>query len=342
MAKILVAGGAGYIGSHCVRLLGNKGYTVVVVDNLQHGHRESIGDITFIQEDLANKERIGEIFCHQGPFEAVLHFAAFIEAGISVREPLTFYQNNVANSIFLLQNMVEFGCKCMIFSSSAAVYGEPQEIPIPEHHPLAPVNPYGWSKFMIEQILHDCGQAYGIRFACLRYFNAAGAHPHGDIGEDHHPESHLIPRILKTALSIQQGQTPAPLEIFGQDYPTPDGTCIRDYIHICDLAQAHILCLEYLLQGGTSEVFNLGNGCGYSVKEVLTTASKVTKMEIPYQVTGRRAGDPAILVASSAKIQKTTGWQPQYPQLVDIIDHAWQWHQRHPQGFTKTHRTSTE
>lgn len=334
MDKVLVTGGAGYIGSHCVKELLQRGYQVVVVDNLACGHRQAVPTQAYLEcQDLQDRQALLQVFRQQGPFAAVMHFAAFIEVDRSLREPLAFYQNNVANTINVLQSMAEAKVPHFIFSSSAAVYGEPCYTPIDENHPLTPVNPYGWSKRMVEAMLRDCARAYGISFCALRYFNAAGADPDGTIGEDHNPETHLIPRILKVALKVMAGQEAEPLAIFGNDYATPDGTCIRDYVHVQDLSQAHVLSLDYLKAGGDSQAFNIGTGSGYSVREVVNTVRSVTGIDIPVRELSRRAGDPSVLVASSEKIRRMLGWQPQYPGLSDIIAHAWNWHKRNPYGF---------
>ena len=330
--KVLVTGGAGYIGSHTVRELRKKAIEVVVLDDLRHGHRSSIPDIPLFQTDLSDEKKVAEIFAQEGPFEAVIHFASFIEAGRSVHDPLVFYQNNVSNSISLLKRMVEGGTKNFILSSSAAVYGEPCYVPIDEEHPIAPLNPYGISKSMVETILKSC-EVYGIRYCSLRYFNAAGADPTGDIGEDHSPETHLIPLVLKVAMARKSGGSPSPVKVFGTDYPTPDGTCIRDYIHVCDLANAHVLAIQYLKAERKSCCFNVGNGNGYSVKEVVKTAQEVSQVDIPWTAQERRAGDPAVLVASSEKIRKELGWEPRYPRLETIVEHAWKWHGSHPEGY---------
>jgi UDP-glucose 4-epimerase len=322
MDKILVVGGAGYIGSHCVQELQKQGYSAVVIAN-----------VPLIPIDIGDKIVLPEVFRQHGPFAAVMHFASLIEVGVSVRDPLSFYRNNVANTVHLLENMVASGTRCLIFSSSAAVYGEPKYTPIDEEHPLQPINPYGHSKRMIEQIVSDCAKAYGICFASMRYFNAAGASPDGGIGEDHEPETHLIPRILKIALSLKNGEKVIPLQIFGSDYPTPDGTCIRDYIHVTDIALAHILAFQYLKHNKSSDFFNLGNGNGYSNQQVLETATRITQTTIPYEIAPRRSGDCAILIASAHKAREILGWYPQYPSLEQIISHAWQWHTQYPQGF---------
>lgn len=336
MKKILVVGGAGYIGSHCVRELQRLGYPTVVLDSLITGHRQAIHEVPLLPIDLQNTGEVKRALELHGPFAGVFHFASFIEVGKSVQDPLSFYRNNVSNTMSLLEAMVATRVPYLIWSSSAAVYGEPRYTPLDEQHPAGPINPYGQTKWMVENILGDCDKAYGIRSCSLRYFNAAGAHPTGDIGEDHHPESHLIPKILQVALAVKRGEKPAPVQIFGNDYATPDGTGVRDYIHVCDLALAHILALKYLEQGGSSDVFNLGNGQGYTVKQVLETCRQVSGVDIPSVTVARRSGDCAVLVASAAKITKVLGWQPQYPSLQDIVKHAWNWHLHHPQGFEIT------
>lgn len=326
---ILVTGGAGYIGSHVVLALKQAGFGVVILDTLEHGHQdlvEAVLDTKLVVGDTRDRTLLKDLFT-QLPIQAVMHFAAYINVGESVNHPDRYYSNNVSGALTLLQAMVEAQVDCFVFSSTAAVYGMPCQVPIPETHPRQPINPYGMSKLMVEHILADMERAYGLRSVSFRYFNAAGADPQGRLGEDHHPETHLIPLVLQTAL----GQRPH-ITVFGTDYDTPDGTCIRDYIHVCDLAQAHVLGLKYLLDGGPSEAFNLGNGNGFSVREVLDTALQVTQKNITMIEGDRRPGDPDILVGSSAKAQKELDWQPQYSHLDQIIHDAWVWHQaRH--GF---------
>jgi UDP-glucose 4-epimerase len=325
--NILVTGGAGYIGSHTVRKLVNSGYQVVVLDNLTRGHRAAVKEGFLAVGDTADRTLLKKLFTDFG-IEAVMHFAASSQVGESVRLPSDYYNNNVVNGLNLLDAMVESNVRYLVFSSTAAVYGEPREIPIPEDHPTIPTNPYGATKLALEGAMRWYGEAYGLRSISLRYFNAAGADPDGDIGEDHTPETHLIPLVLKVAL----GQMPH-LEVFGNDYPTPDGTCVRDYIHVNDLAQAHILALDALAAGASSNIYNLGNGSGYTVLDVIRTAGEVVGKTLPVKITARRPGDPAMLVAGSDRIKSELGWQPQYPEIKEIIETAWRWHLSHPRGF---------
>ncbi len=321
---VLVTGGAGYIGSHAVLALQDAGYPVVVLDNLVYGHREIVDQVLqveFIQGDVCDRPLLDQLFS-QYEIRAVLHFAAYAYVGESVEDPAKYYRNNVVGTLTLLEAMVAAGVNTFVFSSTCATYGTPHQIPIPEEHDQNPINPYGYSKLMVEQILSDFDRAYGLRSVRFRYFNAAGADPQGRLGEDHTPETHLIPLILLTALGQREQIT-----IFGTDYKTPDGTCIRDYIHVTDLAQAHVLGLEYLLADNETTVFNLGNGEGFSVREVINAAKTITNLPIPVVEGYRRAGDPAILIGSAAKAQKVLGWQPQYPEIEVILEHAWQWHQ---------------
>lgn len=324
---ILVTGGAGYIGSHTVAEFQARGEEVIVLDNLQKGHAEAVLAPSFYQGDLRDSNLLDEIFTEHD-VEAVIHFAADSLVGESVSNPLKYYQNNVASTLNLVTKMKEHGVGKIVFSSTAAAYGEPQNIPIQESDPTLPTNPYGETKLAIEKMLHWCDQAYGIHFVALRYFNAAGADPMGRIGEDHHPETHLIPLILQAALGQRESIT-----IFGQDYPTSDGTCVRDYIHVLDLAQAHYLALHKLRETNESGIYNLGNGQGFSVAQVIEAARKVTGHPIPAQWGERRAGDPAVLIASSQLAQKELGWIPQWNRLEQMIETAWNWHKNHPQGF---------
>ena len=339
--NILVTGGAGYIGSHTVKELLAKGYWPITYDNLSEGHREAVLGGEFVKADLSDEGRLRETF-KKYPIDAVMHFAASCLVGESVATPQTYYQNNVVNGLNLLKVMLEYKVKLFVFSSTAAVYGEPKEIPIFEEHPLTPVNPYGRSKAMFENVLADYDRAYGLKYICLRYFNAAGADSDGKIGEDHNPETHLIPLVLQAALRVDKpnnsfsellSYSNRAVKIFGANYPTPDGTCIRDYIHVTDLANAHILALEALKDDVESQAFNLGNGDGYSVREAIEVARKVTKKEIPAIERERRPGDPAVLVASSEKIKRTLGWKPQFTELERIIESAWMWHKEPPRGF---------
>ena len=319
---ILVVGGAGYIGSHMVRDLLMSGYQVITLDDLSKGHRDLLPGGIFIEGDLGNVSLLDEIFSKH-PIHSVMHFAAYSLVGESVNQPLKYYRNNVARTVELLNAMVRHDVKYFIFSSSAAVYGEPIDVPIMENHPCNPTNPYGVTKLAVERMLQDCDLAYGLKYASLRYFNAAGADESGELGERHEPETHLIPLILKVAMREKEN-----VKIFGTDYPTSDGTCIRDYIHVSDLTQAHLLSLEALLAGGESAVYNLGNKRGYSVREVIETARKVTNHKIPAIETDRRRGDPAVLIASSDKITQQLGWRSRYEDLEIIIRTAWVWHQK--------------
>ncbi len=317
---ILVAGGAGYIGSHVNKLLNERGYGTVVFDNLVYGHREFVKWGEFVLGDLSDIEQIRLAFSKY-PVRAVMHFAAFAYVGESVQDPEKYYVNNVANTLNILRVMREFGVRYFIFSSTCATYGDPVEIPITEDHPQNPINPYGQSKLMVEKVLSDYSAAYGLKSVALRYFNAAGADPGQEIGEWHDPETHLIPLVLDAAIGRR-----ADIKVFGTDYDTPDGTCIRDYIHVTDLADAHILALEYLFNGGASDVFNLGNGNGFSVRDVIETARDVTGREIVDVPSPRRPGDPAVLVGSSKKTTEVLGWRPRYFELRKIIETAWNWH----------------
>ncbi len=318
--KILVVGGAGYIGSHVVRELLENGYDPLVYDNLSTGHRWAVPEDRLIVGDLADEQHLNELF-EQYRVEAVMHFASFIQVGESVVAPLAYYRNNVANTLTLLEAMRSHAVNKFVFSSTAAVYGTPDEIPIREESPLHPENPYGHSKLMVEQILRDCQHAWGLQSAIMRYFNAAGAHPDGSIGEAHQPESHLIPLILQVALGVRDV-----ISVNGVDYPTPDRTCVRDYIHVSDLASAHILALAAILAGGKTTVCNLGNGAGYSINQVIEVCRKVTGHPIPVRFGERRAGDPATLVASAEKMRHDFGWSPRYADLETIVATAWRWH----------------
>jgi UDP-glucose 4-epimerase len=322
---ILVTGGAGYIGSHAVLALQKAGYEVIVLDNLSYGHPELVREVLKVElivGDTSDRPLLDELFASR-EIAAVMHFAAFIAVGESVSEPARYYHNNVVGTLTLLEAMLAAQVNKFVFSSTCAIYGMPKEVPMTENHPHAPLSPYAASKDMVETILTDFDGAYRLKSVAFRYFNASGADSSGLLGEDHHPETHLIPLALLTALGKRQT-----LSIFGTDYPTPDGTAIRDYIHVSDLADAHVLGLEYLLQGGNSDVFNLGNGNGFSVREVIETARKITGREIPAIESPRRAGDAPILVGSAEKAKKILGWNPQYADLTTIISHAWQWHQK--------------
>lgn len=316
--KILVVGGAGYIGSHMVKMLGQKGCSVTTLDDLSSGCYEAvlIGDI--VVGNYGDKELLNNLLSRG--YDGVMHFASFIQVGESIQHPDKYYQNNFVNTLSLLDAMRNHGIKRFIFSSTAATFGEPQYIPIDERHPQQPINPYGRSKLMVEQLLADYDKAYGIKHVCLRYFNAAGADPDGDLGEKHDPETHLIPLVLQVASGRR-----LKISIFGHDYETPDGTCIRDYIHINDLCSAHWLALQTLMSGADSQSYNLGNGNGFSVQEVINTAKMVTGRKILVDNVPRRNGDPARLIADSRLAREKLGWQPKYPNLADIIKHAWHW-----------------
>lgn len=325
--SILVTGGAGYIGSHTVSYLLDHNEEVVVVDNLQSGHRKSVHIEHFYQIDLRDKKALDKVFkTHK--FEAVIHFAANSLVGESMEKPYEYYHNNVYGMMCLLDVMKENNVTRIVFSSTAATYGEPKNTPILEDDETNPTNTYGETKLAMEKMMKWFDQGYGIKYVSLRYFNAAGAHESGNIGEDHDPETHLIPLILQVPLGERDK-----IYMFGDDYPTEDGTCVRDYIHVMDLASAHFLALEYLRKDNPSEIFNLGNGNGYSVKEVIDTARKVTKHPIPAEVKARRAGDPAILIASSDKAKSILGWKPQFNSLEKIITDAWNWHKNNPEGY---------
>lgn len=321
---LLVVGGCGYIGSHMVKCLLDAGHRVVVLDDLSAGFRDSLLGGELVTGDCGDRMVLDALFSSRR-FDGVLHFASLIQVGESVINPAKYYQSNVAKTLTLLEAMKDHGVGPLIFSSTAAVFGEPAYVPIDETHPRAPINPYGMSKYMVEAMLRDFDRAYGLRSVALRYFNAAGADPEGRIGERHEPETHLIP----LALHAVTGRRP-PLKVFGRDYDTPDGTCIRDYIHVDDLADAHLLALEYLWHGGESTAFNLGNGAGFSVQEVLDTVAVVTGKAVPAEDAPRRDGDPARLVADAALARSVLGWKPRYADLETIVRHAWQWEQRRP------------
>ncbi len=327
MSEILIVGGAGYIGSHMAKYLHGKGLEPVVLDNLSMGHKEAVQWGPFYEGELDDENLLAEIF-REYDIKAVMHFAAFCYVGESVTEPLKYYQNNVAATLGLLSSMLRNGVDKLIFSSTCATYGEPNSLPMNESHDQHPINPYGRSKLMMENILDDLDPAYGLKSVCLRYFNAAGADPEGELGEDHDPETHLIPLVLQTALGLQEELT-----VFGNDYPTEDGTCIRDYIHITDLAQAHYLALLHLLKGGESKKYNLGNGSGYSILDVINTARQVTSKDIIYSFADRRDGDPAVLVGSAEKATQELGWKPEFNSLETILETAWNWHSLNPDGY---------
>lgn len=317
--KFLVIGGAGYIGSHMVKHLLDAGHEVVVADTCPTGPH-----IKWVELNIADAHALDALFAEY-PFDAVFHFASFIQVGESVSDPGKYYQNNVAATLTLLQAMVRAGIHRLIFSSTAAVYGDPQYVPIDEAHPKAPINPYGRSKWMVEQMLEDFDHAHGLKSVCLRYFNAAGADPEGQLGECHEPETHLLPLILQAASGRR-----ASITVFGRDYPTPDGTCIRDYIHVADLVSAHSLAVDYLLAGGASTCFNLGNGQGFSVQQVIDAACSVTGCQIAVSDAPRRAGDPPRLVADASKAKAILGWQPRFASLEQIVAHAWRWELKYP------------
>lgn len=326
--SILVTGGAGYIGSHAVYQLIDAGYDVVIIDNLQTGHRQAVHpDAKFYQGDLRDRDFTKKVFTNEH-IEGVIHFAANSLVGESMEHPLKYYDNNVYGTQVLLETMVAFDVPYIVFSSTAATYGEPEKVPITEDMPTNPTNTYGETKLAMEKMMKWCETAYGIRFVSLRYFNVAGARQTGEIGEDHNPETHLIPVVLETALGKREK-----IVIFGDDYPTADGTCIRDYIHVEDLIDAHILAFDYLKDGGKSDIFNLGSSQGFSVKEIVDMARKVTGKEIPAEIGPRRPGDPSVLIASSEKAKKVLGWNPVRTNIEQIITDAWNWHRNHPDGY---------
>ncbi|MCX5673164.1 MAG: UDP-glucose 4-epimerase GalE [Planctomycetota bacterium] len=325
--NIFVTGGAGYIGSHTVRLLAEAGHRVRVYDNLSEGHAAAVPAGSLFEGDLADEKRLVEGLLDG--FDCVMHFAAHCSVGESMEKPEKYYGNNVVGSLRLLSAMRKTGVKRIVFSSSAATYGNPVKTPIPEDHPTDPINAYGQTKLDFEHALKYYAGAYGIGYAALRYFNAAGAAPDAKIGEDHDPETHLVPIVLEAALGRRDA-----VAIFGTDYPTPDGTCIRDYIHVYDLAQAHILAME-AIEPGKGRVYNLGNGAGYSVREVIETARRVTGHRLPVKEGPRRAGDPPTLVASSEKITRELGWKPRFPDLQAIVETAWRWHKANPKGYAE-------
>jgi UDP-glucose 4-epimerase len=325
--RVFVPGGAGYVGSHCVKRLVAAGHEVTVFDNLSFGHREAVPrPATLVEGDLADKPKVNELLA-TGRFDAVMHFAALLNVGESVAHPLAYYRNNVANTLNLLECMRDAGLRRLVFSSTCAVYGEPDELPLQEDMPKNPISPYGASKLAVEWMLEHSAAAWGLGAVALRYFNAAGAAADGSLGEDHDPEIHLIPLVLQVAL----GQRPA-IKIFGTDYPTPDGSCVRDYIHVEDLAEAHLLALERMEQGKLA-AFNVGTGRGTSVLEVIAAAKSVTGRPIPAEVTGRRPGDPPALYANAERIWLKFGWQPRHREIESVVASAWKWHQAHPRGY---------
>lgn len=327
---ILVCGGAGYIGSHAVRQLIDKGEEVIIVDNLETGHEDAIHPkAKFYNVDIRNEEELDKVF-EENKIDEVIHFAANSLVGESMTNPLKYYNNNVHGTEILLKVMIKHDVKKIVFSSTAATYGEPKSIPILETDPTCPTNAYGETKLAMEKMMKWADVAHGVKFISLRYFNVAGAHASGEIGEDHNPETHLIPLILQVPLGKREF-----ISIFGDDYDTHDGTCIRDYIHVIDLADAHILAVEKLRAGSSSNIYNLGSGNGFTVKEMIEAARKVTGHAIPAKVCERRAGDPSKLVAASAKARKELGWEPQFENVEAMISSAWKWHQEHPMGFEK-------
>lgn len=318
-SSILVVGGAGYIGSHMAKMLVQSGHDVLVLDNLSTGFGEAVRYGRLIEGDLADRALLDRVFA-ENSIDAVLHFAALSQVGESVQKPALYYRNNVTNTLNLLDAMLAHGIQRFIFSSTAAIFGEPEMARIAETHPQRPINPYGRSKRMVEEILKDYDQAYALRYVSLRYFNAVGADPEGELGERHDPESHLTPQVLQAASSRK-----AQIAVYGNDYPTPDATCIRDYIHVRDLCSAHFLALEHLLADGQSDVFNLGKGAAFSVQQVIDTARRFTGKDIPNVVQERRAVDPTVLVADSARAREEFGWEPRFEDLETIVDHAWEW-----------------
>ncbi len=324
--NVLVAGGAGYIGSHVLRALRAAGHNCLAYDSLVKGHRAAVGDAELVAADVADANTLTAAL-HDNDIELVIHLAAFIEAGESVLKPEKYFRNNTLNGLTLLECMRKAGTRKLVFSSTAAVYGTPERTPIAEGDRLQPINPYGSSKLCTEYMMQAYAAAHEMGFAALRYFNVAGAHPDGGIGEDHNPETHLIPLILQVPLGKRDD-----IKIFGEDYDTPDGTCIRDYIHVCDLADAHVLAAG-AIEPGQMKVYNLGNGAGFSVKEVIETCRKVTGHAIPAQSAPRRPGDPARLVAASDKAVAELDWQRRYPDLETIVSHAWRWHRANPDGY---------
>jgi len=320
--KVLVVGGAGYIGSHMVKMLSLAGHDVLTLDNLSNGYQDAVKYGGFVEGDIADSELLDKLFS-ENDFDGVMHFASYIQVGESVEKPSMYYRNNVTNTQTLLDAMVKHDVLNFIFSSTAATFGEPEYTPIDEKHSQKPINPYGHSKLMVEQILADFDHAYGLKSVSLRYFNAAGADPDGELGERHVPETHLIPLVLQAGSGRRENIT-----IFGNDYDTPDGTCVRDYIHINDLCSAHLLALEYLVDGGETRAYNMGNGQGYSIKEVIDVAKSVTGNDFTVIMGERRDGDPARLVADSALLQSSLGWKPEYPELETIIRHAWEWEKK--------------
>ncbi len=320
--KILVIGGAGYIGSHMVKQLLRSDYEVVTLDSLENGYRDAVIGGEFILGNIEDSNLLDEIFAAK-QINGVMHFASYIQVGESATEPAKYYKNNLSNTLNLLDAMIRHGVKVFVFSSTAAIYGEPEYIPIDEQHSLKPINPYGKSKLMVEQALEDYDQAYDLKSISLRYFNAAGADPEGDLGERHDPETHLIPLVLQVASGRRDS-----IKVFGRDYDTPDGTCVRDYIHVNDLCDAHILALENIFSGGCSARYNLGNSTGFSVQEIIESARRVTGKEILVEESSRRPGDPAQLIADSKAAREQLNWHPKYDDIDTIVSHAWAWEQK--------------
>ncbi|MBF0290849.1 MAG: UDP-glucose 4-epimerase GalE [Nitrospinae bacterium] len=323
----VVTGGAGYIGSHCVAELRRAGWETVVVDNLVHGHRKAVTGGAFAEGDVGDKRFMESVFS-RWKTDVVFHFAGFAYVGESVKDPAKYYRNNVAGGLGLLSAMTKAGVKSLVFSSTCAVYGVPSQIPIPETHPTNPINPYGMTKLMFERIMADFGSAHGLRYVILRYFNAAGADLSGTLGEDHDPETHLIPLAIDSAIKPD-----SELTIYGTDYPTPDGTCVRDYIHVNDLVEAHLLAADYLASGGASDIFNLGNGAGRSVREIVETVGRVAGKPVRFREGARREGDPPRLIGSSSKAETILGWKPKLTSLDEMISSALRWRIEHPEGY---------
>ena len=328
MSTVLVNGGAGYIGSHAVKALRAAGHTVVVLDNLSAGHAAAVGDATLVEGDVRDTARV-EATLRRHAVTAVMHFAALLSVGESVRDPARYYDHNVRGSLSVLDAMMAVGVHRLVLSSTCAVYGDPVTTPIDEDHPTNPINAYGESKLVVEGALGHYGRAYGLRTIALRYFNAAGADAEGELGEDHDPEIHLIPRAIEAACGG------APLKVFGDDYPTADGTCERDYVHVSDLATAHLRALEALDTGAATRVYNLGTGRPHSVREVILAVERVTGRRVPTEPAPRRPGDPAVLFASAGRIDRELGWRPAYVGLDEVVETAWRWHAAHPRGFEK-------
>ena len=332
MTSILVTGGAGYIGSHAVRALVDAGHDVAVLDDLSAGHAQAVPKgVTLVEAAIHDRDAVHKLLVDHRA-DAVMHFAAWLKVGESVQRPIEYYKNNVTGTLAVLEAMRDAGVKRFIFSSTCAVYGEPETVPMTETMPTQPINAYGETKLAIERALRHLERAHGLTWIALRYFNAAGAHPDGTIGEDHADEIHLIPLAIRAA----NGGTP--LKVFGEDYPTPDGTCLRDYIHVCDLADAHMRALERLERGGSSNAYNVGTGTPHSVKSVIDTVTRVVGRPVAWQSAPRRPGDPAVLYASSDRAQRELGWTPRFADLEVIVRHAWQWHSTHPRGYRKDDR----